>query len=199
MRLLFSTVAALLVSVVSLRAAVVFTNFQSGGAAGCAARTILVPFACAAAFTPSANYIMTDAQVKVQAPAANFGNFELDLYSNNAGLPSSSLGRIGTATAPTSFGIVTVNSPALSLVSGTEYWLVMGPRDPLTTVFWADGGSPVPPTALSSNWTGQSNSSQFQIDGSSVGVTPEPTTLGLAAVGMLCFVALRWRFSNGSK
>jgi hypothetical protein len=200
MRLLLPTVAAAIAAVMPLQADTVFTDFQSGTSPVCAVvggplGSIMA--ACAAAFTPSANYIMTDAQVKVKQNGAPSGNFDLFLYSNSGGLPGSSLGTIGSGTAPTTglFGIVTVNSPALSLVSGTEYWLVVAPHDQFTLLSWADGGSPVPPTAKdghwpSSNWSATSQSSQFQIDGTLAASTPEPVTLGVVAAGLL-FVALR--------
>lgn len=205
MRLLLFTIAGVLVLVIPLRAAIVFTNFQSASPTGCTVPPTGNTVACAAAFTPSANYTMTDAQVEVETLIAPVnGNFDLFLYSNNSGVPGSSLGMIGTGIAPTTFGIVTVNSPALSLISGTEYWLVMGPHDSNTFMNWADGGNPVPPAAVDTNWPGSNwspnptASSQFQIDGTLSSSTPEPATLGLVVAGVL-LVTLRRRLRMAQK
>ena len=66
MRLFLSIVVAL-VCVVPVRAATVFTNFQSSSSFGCYVTGGVNMQACAAAVTPSANYTMTDAQIKVAA------------------------------------------------------------------------------------------------------------------------------------
>jgi hypothetical protein len=77
----------------------VFTNFQSNSS-GCSLSAPGVATACAAAFTPTAGYSMTDAHLKVENLGFSFqGNFDLYLYSDNSGLPGSSLGLIGTGSA----------------------------------------------------------------------------------------------------
>jgi hypothetical protein len=174
---LFVAAAAAIFFVIPSRATPVFTNFKSGPFLGCAVDGANsnegVATACAAAFTPLADYLMTDVQVEVGGGAeAADPDFDFFLYSDNGGLPGSSLGEIGSgvdvASLP-SFGIVTVNSPALSLSSGTEYWLVIAPHDDNTSVAWASGGNSTPPTALDISWPGsdwvvQEVSSQFEID-----------------------------------
>jgi hypothetical protein len=201
MRLLLSAVAAALVSAVPLRADIVFTGFQSSSSSGCTVHSASgfgTTAACAAAFTPTADYSMTDAQVKVETLAEQInGNFDLFLYSDNGGLPGSSLGMIGTGNAPATYGIVTVASPALSLTSGTEYWLVVAPDDANTFMNWASGGNPGSAAGVGVGWpsaswglNGTPTSSQFQIDGIQVSSIPEPATFGLVGATIL-LVTLR--------
>jgi len=58
----------------------------------------------------------------------------------------------------------------------------MAPHDTNTFMNWADGGNPVPPAAVDTNWPGSNwgtnptAPSQFQIDGTPSSM-PEPATL----------------------
>ena len=195
-------VFALLAFAPSIEAAIVFTDFQAticctlgvsnhGGS----------PQGLAGQFIPGANYIMTDAQVKVEENGTFVPTFNLFLYSDLTGLPGVSLGAIGGGTAPSSaaFNIVTVGSPAFFLNSGTPYWLVMTPNTS-TDVFWAGGGFPSPLSAYdqsaigASPWflPGTAVSLQFQIDGTPAG-TPEPGTWILFGTAMAGFWLARRR------
>jgi hypothetical protein len=177
----------------SLHAAIVFTDFQNGICCSVGANNATAfPQSLAGQFVPNANYIMADAQVKVEESGTAVPTFNLFLYSDNSGVPGASLGMIGGGTAPSagSFNIVLVGSPAFSLLSGTPYWLVMTPNAG-SNVIWAGGGSPSPASVYDQNATGSSPwlttmpaaAFQFQIDGTPTG-TPEPSTSTLILSGL---------------
>src|SRR5262249_11739263 len=129
----------------SLQAAsIVFTDFQNGVCCSLGVNNAgSSPQSLAGQFVPNANYIMVDAQVKVEENGTAVPTFNLFLYSDSGGAPGMNLGMIGGGTAPSasSFNIVLVASPAFSLIAGTPYWLVMTPNAG-SNVFWAGGGFP---------------------------------------------------------
>jgi len=144
----------------------------------------------AEAFTPTANFSMTDAEVLYDG--GNLPLFSLFLYSNNSGEPGSMIEELGSelgGVLVSTYSLVTANSfTPIDLTAGTEYWLVMAPATPFVETGWAGGGSSVVPEASSialgtTAWTIGSANAEFQIDGTLI--TPEPSTLPLASVAVL--------------
>ena len=120
--------AVVWITIQPARADVIFSNFVSTTTTSAA----LVDHApitqeLAVAFTPSNDYVLTDAQVKVNYINGNNPDFNLWLYSDASNVPGSSLGMVGTGAAtsstPNVYTVVSVPSPAFSLSSGTQYWL----------------------------------------------------------------------------
>ena len=157
-------------------ATVVCAEFTFGNCDGLG--TIML---AAAAFTPTANYTMTDAQVFVASvinPLPGRSSFDVYLYSDSGGAPGSPIERIGAGLSATTIlpgSIVTANtiSTPITLTSGTQYWLVLTPPNYLGSfIYWANGGSPRVPTAtrimsiaFPPGWMPGTGSLQFQIDG----------------------------------
>jgi hypothetical protein len=152
----------------------------------------------AEAFTPSANYVMTDAQVEV-FQVLGFGGdpfFNVSLFSNVGGLPGSLIGTIGSdLVAPAGGGLVVASGPMPVLASGISYWIVLTPFDSKTDVGWEMArGLPDTIVAFTSSSTGQggwgSGNSvpvQFQVDGTP---TPEPASVILAGTGFITLMGL---------
>ena len=146
----------------------------------------------AQAFTPGATYTMTGAQVLV----FGFGGdttFDAALYSNADGVPGTEIASLGTdLTGPGAGGVVNLSSPAVALLEGTEYWLVLSPYEASSDLVWAQGGSASAPLdeegqGTSDVWLSSgSGSSQFAIDGTPTSsVTPEPSSIALLGTGLL--------------
>jgi len=190
-----------------LQADVVFTNVTNtadvnNGSAVCGGTSLTpCPFVItglidAEAFTPTANFTLTDAQVLVSKTSGSDPDFNVYLDSNTGGKPGSVIEQIGfgvAATADYPGSLITANSIAtpITLTSGTEYWLVLRPADSGSFVGWSDGGSPSVPFAYSpdggTDWNTATASDQFQIDGTPITATatPEPSSLPLASLGVL--------------
>lgn len=186
----------------ALSASVIFTNLTgtNGGSEVALGSGVPItgPQSVAAAFTPTANSIMT--QVQLMAQGAADPHFDLYLYSSTGGAPGSSLETLGTDLSapsifptPASVGAFTGFAP-LALTAGTQYWLVMTPFTNNSQVAWTTGGSPTVQTDLSPTangtapWTpltlGSATSVQFEIDGTLSPSTPEPAMAGLVGAGL---------------
>jgi hypothetical protein len=154
----------------------------------------------AEAFTPAAEYELTDVQVEV-FQVLGFGSdpyFNVSLFSNASGVPGSLIDTLGTdLTAPVGVGIVTVSGTAL-LNAGTEYWVVLTPFDSTTQIAWEDGASQSAPVAVTASTTalsGWSSSSgtvdpQLQVDGTPI---PEPCSFALVCSGVIGVIGLARR------
>jgi hypothetical protein len=169
--------------------------------------------ALAEEFIPSANYILTGAQMLVLVHKESSGitdgaNFDVSLDSDNSGAPGSLIEQIGsglTATA-TSFpgSLVTANSIAtpITLTAGTPYWLVLTP-EANTFITWAGGGSSAPPSATSidggSTWPFVGTADlEFEIDGTPVVTSPvpEPASFGLLAGIVTLLYGVKRRYAR---
>jgi hypothetical protein len=183
----------------------------SEGSEGCSQDCPNGPFCfllAAAAFTPTGNYVMTDAQLLLEnASMENSGpgsSFSAALYSSLDGLPGSSIESIGSGLTPYPPGsLVTLDLPTpILLTAGTQYWVVLmaGFGGEL---FWEGGGSasvPVahwsgfpgfPPGLPPFTWTSLGMSTlQLEIDGTPVTSVPEPSSFPLiASVVIFCLIA----------
>jgi hypothetical protein len=143
----------------------------------------------AEAFTPSGNFSMRGVEV---VSVGNEPYFDLFLYSDNSGEPGSEIEELGSGlgSALSIDNLVTANSfTPIQLTDGTQYWLVMTAFDPFTDGGWGTGGSSLVPGASSiddgSTWTIASYDAQFQIDGTPLTATPEPSTLPLTSAAVL--------------
>jgi len=128
----------------------------------------------AAAFTPLADFTLTNVQVAVRgaecaggpdAPPICRNNFyNLALYSDSNGLPGAAIAGSSRALAPAAPAAQTLNMGPVALSAGTKYWLVMLPG-PMggngTFSYWMGGGPAAVPTAFISYnaFTGQNGGS----------------------------------------
>ena len=216
-RLLFSPSSLLLVCALcplALRADVIFDNLTSPIPLGFAVTGSAVPTpiggccqpsaSAAESFTPAAAYSMTEAIVDVAGAVGYDSDFDLSLFSDNSGLPGTSIETLGTD-LHNNFGEVTVDSfSPISLNSGTTYWLVMTPHDSGSSLGWSFGGSSSAPAATSNyeatTWNSQGNqTAQFEIEGTLNApppppvTTPEPSPLPLLAAAGVMLLAFRAR------
>ncbi len=152
----------------------------------------------AEAFTSTGNFSMTDAEVFISTPTGV--GVDAFLYSNNSGAPGTDLGELGSDLYSQNggFDIVTANSfTPIDLTAGTEYWLVLAPSAQNTGALWAINGSSSVPQAEStdggSSWTTGTDSAQFQIDGTPLVSTPEPSSLPLLFGGAVCLFVAAYR------
>ncbi len=148
--------------------------------------------AAAEAFTPTANFSMTDAEVLLVG-----GEIDLYLYTNNSGEPGTEIEELETGLSGPSgaYALETASGfTAIDLTAGTEYWLVLKPVTALTDAAWGNNGSSSVPEDYSLNggtsWsTPTTYDAQFEIDGTPLTSTPEPSELpvllGAAAAGLL--------------
>ncbi len=154
-------------------------------------------------FTPTADYMMTGAQMLVSSnePVKTFDVF---LYSNGAGQPGASIEQIGFDLSANSVypgSLVTANTigTPITLLAGTPYWLVLAPHDTGSFVNWENGGSPTVPFASSlnsgANWNVARYNDQFQIDGDPIqtNAVPEPSGYLLLFGGIVGLIGLRRR------
>jgi hypothetical protein len=153
------------------------------------------PLSQAAAFAPTANYTMTEAQVFVGG-ASQSPVIDLSLYSDSSGTPGLRLATLQTGLLVPSLQptISSVSGLTIPLTGGTGYWLVMTPSDPNTIVNWVTAGNPVAPSDFSNssdgsppwltNGGGSAASAQFEIDGTLAPSIPEPGTISLTAMGL---------------
>ena len=113
--------------------------------------------------------------------------------------------QIGFGLAATTQGlpgsVITANSFAtpVTLVSGTEYWLVLMAHQPNTQILWVRSGSTSVPETFSFNGGStwplvETDSLQFQIDGSPAAAMPEPPTF--AMFGGIGIAALVYRMKR---
>jgi hypothetical protein len=210
MRLLIARAALLLIAFGPglARASVVFSNVTGSGDVGATVNGGGTPNAVAEAFTPGANYIMTDAQMLVEG---NFGHaltFDVFLESNNAGAPGSVIEQIGFGSVAAALGypgaLETANSFAtpVTLVSGTEYWLVLTPHQADSDISWVAMGSTSVPEWVSldggSTWSlPGTDSLQFQIDGTPAAAVPEPSTFAMfGGIGIALVYRIKRRHAS---
>jgi PEP-CTERM motif len=131
---------------------------------------------------------------------AGFGNsFYLDIDANNNGQPGSVLASFNNLSSSTEFGkccgLVSITGiSGLTLDTGTNYWLVLGPTSTSSNTYDAFNysnsamGNEDYSTNGGQSWLSNGVTSQgaFQIlSGSGTGTTPEPTSLLLFGTGVL--------------
>jgi hypothetical protein len=171
-------------------AATVFSNYTGvttdGGFGG--------PETLASGFTPADNYNFTGAAafVRNDSPPGQPMPFSMTLYSSTTGgAPDASLWTSGTLPAPGPFGAATLVSasyggPPILLQKGVEYFLALD-IPAFADVEWLAGGSSFTRVYASvdgSSWflDGVDNL-QFEISGSPVAATPEPSTWAMLLIG----------------
>jgi hypothetical protein len=150
-------------------------------------------------FSSGAYYQLTSVEAYMSNDATTATAIDFFIYSNASDVPGTELTEL-TATVPaapsftSSFaGVVTSGAPLtpLTLDAGTNYWLVIDvPNESIT---WGADGSSSPEFAYESagSWTASGPADlQYEVDG----ITPEPGTFAITAIGMaLAALALRRR------
>jgi hypothetical protein len=162
--------------------------------------------AAAFEFTPTGTGTLTDAVVDIWKMTIMGGldsDVTVSIYSDNAGRPGTLLVDINTESAPTfaswpvepfssiATTFTQASGPAVTLTAGTAYWLVLSPGDANSVAVWAGGDGITAPLPWSSQsgtstspWSAPSTVNfEFQVD-SAASTTPEPSSLGLFAVGV---------------
>lgn len=126
----------------------------------------------AAAFTPTGDYVMTNAQLLLEwadgfdSPFTSDNSFSVDLYSSLNDLPGALIESIGSGLAPYPAALLTLDLPAsIPLTTETQYWLVLipsiyvpyfstgfAPGISASYVYWIGGGSSSVPEAIWSSF-----------------------------------------------
>jgi hypothetical protein len=192
-RFVFLVVFGILVAAAPLGATVAFSNMVGNCCGGYLVGGTTGPETLAAAFTPAANFLMTDAQVEIFSDIG-IGDpfFNISLYGDGGSSPAGLIGMFGVdLDAPPFGGIVTASGTAEQLKAGVQYWLVLSPFDNNSWVGWEMGGSSYSPfNSLASPGTwfpvAVPANVQFQIDS-----TPEPACWTLAAFALMSIVIAR--------
>jgi hypothetical protein len=145
--------------------------------------------ALAESFTPSGDFILTDAKLIVGNQAGTSPLFNVWLAQDSGGSPGSFIEQIGfdvLYSGEGASGEVMADSIAtpILLTSGTKYWLVLTPAQSDTIVYWDAGSPPFPCSSCvavthttdgTGGWTtyAYTYTGQMQIDGTAS--VPEPS------------------------
>jgi hypothetical protein len=193
-----------------VRADTLYSNLGTGSAVYncCAGWTISGTGSIGVSFIAANEFQVTTAGYALEIDVAvglveGDNSFYLQLAADNGGQPGTVLLSVTNLSSSTPFGTCCglvssgILSPGVTLNTGTNYWLVIGPRDTTSTTWEAwnfsnhatgnddystDGG-------LSWVQNGDQPQGAFQIlRGSCCGTTPEPTSLLL--FGAACAAAL---------
>lgn len=163
------------------------------------------------AFTPTADYVFTSAEIDLLTfTGYPDGTVAGSLYTSSSGTPGTLVAPLGVETVPIfdccsppslSFESLATtftqsSGPAVSLLANTEYWLVLAAGTPDSLAYYEEGGAQftVPQSQLSGGaWQSYSGANvQFEIDGSPLSSgTPEPATIFLIGSALALAVAKR--------
>lgn len=160
----------------------------------------------AVAFTPSANYTLTGAAA-VLFNALNDTTVDFSIYSSSGNLPDASLGEFGSATLLAGQeGTFTASATtSISLLAGTQYWMVLSGGDDLTEVLWEQNAFFPEPWADSTDAIDRTQwmttvlpaYAQFSVFGTPTGTTPPAATPEPASALLLVTAAgLGWLIYN---
>ena len=185
-------------SVPASAADIVFSNFGPGNTyQGNIGYTLGNGIEQAMAFTPSSNFTLAQIDVGIGiVPLSGINSVMLSLEGASGGLPDGTIESWTLIDLPefgsTSNTVQTVNpAKPVSLVSGTEYWLVASASN-FEGAWNLNSSGSTGPVAIkrgSSGWflSGSAlTQGAFAVQGHPVGVgVPEPATLGLMVLGLL--------------
>lgn len=151
------------------------------------------------------SYTLNSVSLKFSAAANTSGNFFVRLYSNNSGVPGSSLETLSGTANPSSATTYSFTSTGTTLSAGTRYWLVAGvtsgagdykwdwtnstAQNSVEGQSWGIGDDDVHTSTNSgSSWVFDGAAMQFSVNATAV---PEPGTyaalFGLAALGVVAW------------
>jgi hypothetical protein len=207
-RRLLCVAAMAIVAVLPVRASggVVYTNLGAGGSFdGNDQFTVASDDALAVQFTPTANFIFTDAELAlVHKLGTNL--YDVSLATDSAGLPGTILETIAlNGVLPTSTPALVTATSSLQplLAAGSSYWLIVSAPDtgtqggfainsigdlPNNNFAFSNTNTPLGPWTIDNL---DQNRPAFQINGSLVPV-PEPSSLFLLAISVSVGVTRSW-------
>jgi hypothetical protein len=209
LRLAALCVIALLVVSPAQATTIIFSNVGTTAPYGFGAMD--ASLANAFAFTPTADYIFTSAEIDLLTFYTDYdGRVAGSLYTSSSGTPGTLVAPLGVVTVPI-FSCCSVPSlsfeslattftqssgPAVSLLANTEYWLVLAAGTPSSLAYYEIGGAdfPVPQSQLYGGaWHSSLGSDvQFEINGTPLSSdTPEPATFFLIGSALALAVAKR--------
>jgi hypothetical protein len=208
----FGALALMIVAPSASRASVVFSNLGAGSSSNIDGNEVGNDrdgdnLAEGDTFTPGGNFTMTTLQLALSCWGTCANTYTVELTNDASGVPGTSIlfssVQLGTAlAAPSTTSLVTIATSAVSLVSGTSYWIVVLPDVGGTDEIqwnWNTTGDPSNlATAFAGGGAGDTwftlggTPSAYEVDGTIVGTgTPEPGTLGLMLGGGLLIGLLR--------
>jgi PEP-CTERM motif len=201
-----------------MKADTIFSNLASGQVPGTVCCGVggfgINAGALAVQFVPQSTFVFTDTELPLAFNSGTTNEARVFLMTDSAGKPGTVLEDFTIAGLPsTTLGtIFTFTSTAQPVLDGgTAYWLAVTPADSTSSVSWrrSSTGADVvtasntminlTDTSLAGPWQsfpsgglGQ-NRPAFQIDGTPIATTPEPSSLLLLGSGLLGLAGTTWR------
>ena len=204
-KILLATISALAVGAVLLasptraQADTIFSNFVSGNSfsgdgwcvSGASSPCGLIGIA--AAFTPSADFTLSQIDIALEYISGT-NEASVTLVNDASGLPGftalewwdlTGLPGYSTTYSPTSL----LSSGGITLLSGTQYWVIAEPLSNDTYDLWSQnsqGGSGFAFYSGGSGWSyHQGTTPAFDVLGTPLTQIPEPGSLALVATGLV--------------
>ncbi len=196
-----AVLALLFAATAPARAGIIFSDFGSGQSCSNVSYNVSSTSVMAQSFTPNADYTLTSLSLALWLNTGPDSAI-VSLCADNAGVPGSILESfIATSLTATSAVYTFMETPGVQLHQGTQYWVVVGGpgMSSSTVVAWNENVTSTRGFTSSMNggttWNafGTPLSAAFEVDGQLVSPTPEPTSLGLLAVGAAGMLGYGWK------
>jgi len=154
----------------------------------------------------SGSFNLTQIDLGVAKDPSFTGTFTISVWTDNGGVPGTELGswNMSTTNPPSTCCALATQTgiTGVSLVGGTQYFLVMAPQVPgdSSKVYWQPNSAGTTHTTLGSVNNGASWISEpgvkieaYDVLGDPVSAVPEPATFALMAAGLVVAFAKRKR------